>query len=77
MKKLNFISLLVFTLALSVSSCLQNQIDDIVEDNINSAGFEFKTIKEYNVTITTLNNANQVISGVGVELYSKNPLNED
>jgi len=80
MKKLSIKNLLVFTFVLFLSSCLQNQIDDIKNttnnDNINSAGFDFKTIKEYNVNITTLNNANQVISGVVIELYSKNPINE-
>jgi LruC domain-containing protein len=76
MNLLKLKSFFVLTLIFSLTSCLQNQIDDIKETN-NSKGFDYKTIKEYNVTISTLNYSNQAIPGVIVELYSKNPLNQD
>lgn len=41
-----------------------------------TAGFEFKTTKEYSVSVTTLNPNNNTVLGAYVELYTENPLDQ-
>jgi LruC domain-containing protein len=75
MKKLNLkLFFVVFTI-LSFSSCLDEKISDL-NNASTTLGFDFKTTKEFNVSLTTQNNENQTIGGVYVKLYSQNPLTE-
>ena len=61
-------------LSLTLSSCLKDSNNDIVVDT-STTGFDFKTIKEYKVSINVLNNENLPFSGVQIKLYTQNPLN--
>ena len=58
---------------LSLSSCLNEKNNDLINSS-NFSGFDFKTTKEYNVSVTTLNNENQPFSNVLVKLFTRNPL---
>jgi len=61
--------------AVTFTSCLNDAYNAVQIDS--AAGFDYKTTKDVNVTVTTLNNANQPIDGVHVKLYTQNPLNAD
>ncbi len=36
--------------------------------------FDFKTVQEYQVSVSTSNIANEVLDGVYLEMYTNNPL---
>ena len=72
----NFRFLLIVAIAaIGMSSCLNDQYNEIQSNSM--AGFDFKTINNVNVTITAKDNSNQPMSNVRVMLYTQNPLNED
>jgi len=55
-----------------------------LKDDFNSikpvtdyAGFEFETVKEYDVSISTLDRNNLPIKNVYIEIFTSNPLNKD
>jgi LruC domain-containing protein len=73
--KIRLLIALALTLTLSFSSC-NDKITDF-SPNDSSLNFDFKTIKEVNVSISTLNNNNEPLPGVYVEIYSQNPLDEN
>jgi len=77
MKRLNikFLAVLVSTVTLLLSSCMDEKTNDL--NNTSSSNFDFKTIKDVNVTITTLNNNNEPLAGVYIEIYTQNPLDEN
>ena len=58
-----------------MSSCLTDQYNQIL--NNSTSGFDFKTVKNVNVTITALDYSNQPMNNVRVMLYSQNPLNDN
>jgi LruC domain-containing protein len=60
----------------SITSCIDKNNNDI-NAVTNLSSFDYKTTKDINVTVTTLNNSNQPISGVQVKLFTQNPFNED
>jgi len=72
MKKL---TLILFTitglLAILSSSCLKQQIENL--EIYNTAGFDFKTVREYTIDITTIN-ANTPMQGVYIMIFTTNPL---
>lgn len=78
MKTMNFKVNLVLVSILSImfSSCMDEKFNEI-NNTLNYTNFDFKTIKQVNVSVTTLNSVNQPIGGVFVELYTKNPLKVD
>ena len=78
MKNKNLIFSIVLTsiISITLSSCLEDKYKEISNNKINYTNFDFKTTKEINVTVNTLNNANQPIEGAYVELYTQNPLDE-
>jgi LruC domain-containing protein len=77
MKLINTLSLLfVVVLTLSLASCSNDQNNQI-NLNASSAGFDFKTTQDVNVSVSTLNNSNQPINGVQVKLFTQNPINAD
>lgn len=71
MKKL-FSILVSSVLIAGLSSCLDSRVEDIQQ----TAGFEFKTTKEYSLSLTTLSTSNNPVMGAYVELYTENPLDE-
>ena len=72
----NFRFLLIVAIAaIGMSSCLNDQYNEIQSNSM--AGFDFKTINNVNVTITAKDNSNLPMSNVRVMLYTQNPLNED
>jgi len=75
MKTSNFNLLLTGIIAttLSFTSCLNDNYDTVASTN-SYAGFDFKTTKEIKVNVQTLSNTNEALTGVQVELYTKNPL---
>jgi LruC domain-containing protein len=75
MKKLKT-KLLFFVVASTVllTSCLNSKYEEILY--ANSTGFDFKTTKDINVSLKTLNSLNQPMQGVIVEFYSQKPFNE-
>jgi len=75
MKTLQLRITLALLLSLTLSSCLKDN-NDIITDPSTSV-FDFKTTKEYKVSIITLTNDNLPFSGVQVKLFSENPLNSD
>lgn len=78
MKSINFRSLLfvLVGLSLSLTSCLNDQYNQILSSS-STADFDFKTTQSINVSVSTLNNANQPINGAHVKLFTKNPINPD
>ena len=77
MKTINFkITIGIFSFMAVFTSCLNNQYNQL-QQNFQTSGFDFKTINQFNVTVTTLNNANQPIGGVLVRLFTKNPISSD
>lgn len=78
MKTMNFkTSLVLFSIfSMLFTSCLDEKFDEI-NSTLNYTNFDFKTTKQINVSVTTLNKTNEPIGGVYVELYSQNPLNQD
>lgn len=78
MKTLKFKLLLVVfgVVAILFSSCMTDKFEEM-KIAPNYTEFDFNTINEFNVAITTLNNANQAMSGVNVKLYTQYPLNSD
>ncbi|MEI7502637.1 MAG: LruC domain-containing protein [Paludibacter sp.] len=76
MKTLQLSIALTLLLSLTLSSCLKDNNSDIITDPSASV-FDFKTTKEYKVSIVTLTNENLPFSGVQVKLFSENPMNSD
>lgn len=76
MKTFQFKIATILIAVLTLSSCLNSNNDDIITDPI-TLGFDYKTIKEYKVSIMTLNNENLPFSNVQIKLYTQNPLNAD
>jgi len=77
MKLINIFSLLfVAVITLSLTSCMNDQSNQISLSS-SLAGFDFKTTQNINVSVSTLNNANQPINGVLVKLFTQNPINVD
>lgn len=79
MKTIQFKSVLILVAAVvtfSFSSCLNDQFNQIISET-SFAGFDFKTTQDLNVTISTLNNANEPINGVNVKVFTQNPINPD
>lgn len=86
MRKLHYTNhgLLLLLLAVSVSACFQENPDEIVvsddpgltgaEIENKYADFDFKTVQEYNLTLTALDLANNPLDGVYIELYTRYPL---
>jgi len=76
MKTMNFKSTLILVAIFSVlfTSCMN--YDDL-NNNLNFANFDFKTTKQVNVSVSTLNTANQPIGGVYVQIFTENPLTAD
>ena len=75
-------SFLLAIMILGGISCQKNPVGTDVPstDTIPTesySGFDFKTVKDYNITIKTLNPQNQAFQGVYVALFYKNPLNTD
>jgi LruC domain-containing protein len=71
--------LLILILSLSSVSCLKTEFEEILfrtneTAKTNYGEFDYSTVKEYFVTVTTLNYLNQPIDGVYIELYTENPL---
>jgi len=75
MKKFKLRLLFLVLVSFSISSCLDDNIEDI--NNTSFAGFTFKTTKEFKVSISALNNENKAIKGVFIKLYTKNPFTSD
>ena len=75
MKSSRFTLLLsgIIASAVSFTSCLNDNYDDVTPST-GFSGFDFKSTKEVKVNVQTLSNTNQGLSGVHVELYTKNPL---
>ncbi len=67
--------LLVLFIGLFLSSCLNEKYKDL--EPTGYAGFDFKTTKDVEVSIVTLNADNQPMAGVYMSVYSVNPLNAD
>ncbi|MEI8084877.1 MAG: LruC domain-containing protein [Paludibacter sp.] len=76
MKTLQLRIAMALLLSLTLSSCLKENSNDTITDP-SAAGFDFKTTKDYKVSIVTLNSENLPFSGVQVKLYTQNPLNGD
>jgi len=77
MKLINTLSFLfVVIITLCLSSCSNDQSNQI-SLSTSFAGFDFKTTQDVNVSVTTLNNSNQPITGVQVKLFTQNPINPD
>jgi len=74
MKTLKFKLLAILVLGFTVTSCLDERINEL--ENTNTAAFEFKTIKDVNVSITTLTNDDKPLGGVLIAIYTQNPLDE-
>lgn len=70
---INKLLIVLFSSTMLLTSCLENKIDEI---NSNW-GFDFKTIKETELTVSAFDNSNNPLSGVPVFVYSENPLNND
>ena len=68
--------LFVVVLTLSLTSC-SNDHNNQINLSASYAGFDFKTTQDVNVSVTTLNNSNQPITGVQVKLFTQNPINPD
>jgi LruC domain-containing protein len=80
--------LVVLMIVLISQSCLQEKFEAIeaesetgIESNADDeqsiyAGFDFKTVDEYDIEISVLNNLNLPLDGVYMELYTENPLDE-
>ncbi|MFM2291738.1 MAG: hypothetical protein RIS29_1551 [Bacteroidota bacterium] len=75
MKSSRFTLLLsgIIASAVSFTSCLNDNYDTVTPST-GFSGFDFKSTKEVKVNVQTLSNTNQGLSGVHVELYTKNPL---
>lgn len=71
--KLNKLLILSFLSFSFLTSCLDEKLDDIN----TKIGFDFKTVKNIELTISTFDNSNQPLSGVGISIYSTNPLSEN
>ena len=69
--KFKLLAALVLAFTFTFTSCLDDKINDL--NDTSAMGFDFKTIKDVNVKITTLNNNNQPFAGVSVEIYTQNP----
>lgn len=78
MKKHYFklIGIITATVPFFFSSCLNDKYEGVTE-NLTYNNFDFKTTKNVSVSLTTLGNTNQALSGVYVELYTQNPLKSD
>ena len=74
--KLKLSIVLTMAIVLLLTSCVSDKLQDEIV-SVNPADFNFKTTKEFEVSVTTLNNGNSPMSGVYVELYTKNPLKND
>lgn len=86
MRKLRYTNygLVLLWLAVSVSACFQDNPDEIVvsddpgltgaEIENKYADFDFKTVQEYNLTLTALDLTNNPLDGVYIELYTRYPL---
>lgn len=55
------------------SSCRKQQIENLETNTTSTAGFDFKTVHEYNVEISTVN-GNAPLSGVFIMIFTSNPL---
>jgi len=73
--KINLLLVLVSAFTISLSSCLNDKTNDLIDTS--AASFDYKTTKDVNVSITTLNNNNEPLAGVYVEIYTQNPLDEN
>lgn len=71
--KLNKLLILSFLSFSFLTSCIDEKLDDIN----TKIGFDFKTVKNIELTISTFDNSNQPLSGVGISIYSTNPLSEN
>lgn len=72
----------IFTIStLAFSRCLKNELTSNYQkpqtEDVQYGSFDFKTVKEYNVSIVTLNNQNQPIDGVYIEVFTLNSLKND
>jgi len=65
--------LVLFVLALS--SCMNDKYNE-VNETLNYSNFDFKTTRDFSMSVTTLTDNNQALSGVYLEFYSQNPLTE-
>jgi LruC domain-containing protein len=70
--------LLTASLALVLNACMKDQYNQVQTDSQNNkplsyAGFEFKTVQEYDVEIQVLNSQNLPFDGVSLELYTTGP----
>lgn len=74
-KGFNRILLFIVSLSLTLSSCLDNKYDDI--NSSAAAGFDFKTTKEYSVTVSALSATDSPVKGAIIHLYTENPVNSD
>jgi LruC domain-containing protein len=72
----SFIYLVILLVSVSAQSCLKDDYNAL-KPSIDYTGFEFKTVKEYDVKIETLNRDNLPIKHVYIELFTSNPLDEN
>jgi hypothetical protein len=73
---------ILFTISTLVfSGCLKNELlnnyQEPPSEEEKYGSFDFKTVKEHNVLIVTLNNQDQPIDGVYIEVFTANPLKKD
>lgn len=74
--KFKLLFILLSTVVFAFTSCLDTKVEEI-NDLTSLSEFDFKTTKQYSVSISALNNENQPFSGVQLKLFTQNPLNED
>jgi len=67
---------LILLTALIAVSCMDKKFEDI-NSNLNYANFDFKTTSDIKVNIEALSNENLPLNGVGISVFTANPLNED
>ncbi|MFW5758550.1 MAG: LruC domain-containing protein [Bacteroidota bacterium] len=78
MKNIKLTQLLSLFFLIGFSSCLQEQIEngDLQGDPGEYEGFDFATVKQYEINIHLRNPQDESSKGVYAELYTANPLNE-
>ncbi len=74
-KHLKQFTLILLTTFVAVS-CMDKKFEDI-NSNLNYANFDFKTTRDIQVNIEALSNENLPLNGVGISVFTTNPLNED
>ncbi|MBI9062277.1 MAG: LruC domain-containing protein [Marinilabiliaceae bacterium] len=79
-KVYQLVTLTTIILGLALSGCLKNDFNEMVTQNDSTqtqnsfSGFDFKTVRDQELTITVVNSVNQPVQGAVLDIYSQNPL---